>query len=351
MADEIYDPEFQKRPSYANTEDLEDLRSQAAQDASFEDFREKEHISLEGKAVQLQGKRVNDQQIKKAKALDLTWEFEGTEYALFTANKTGNVGSPIMNPATGVQAGIVFADFAWEDSKPFLDHLNLQLRDERNSRDEESVRKRANVTAQNSRLFKEVVQRGAVVKIDAQGEKTKPLPRSREELLAMAPEIQSQLIDDWLGNFHIQRYLAPGTDDLDMLLSSETSTIQFTAKIGNFKSPAHVLLFTFDIPSADARRNYEDASFSASSKQEGEKSVTIYNINQKAKLSFAKRYFKSVEGVVLGTNGEVEISTESLYRFQETDKKSVEDFKAAFNPHWWIRLADELAGAFNFTGK
>ena len=291
-----------------------------------------------------------DPQLAKAKEIDLAWKFEDKEYGLFVANRTGNVGSPILNPATGKQMAILSAEFAWDDGRPFLDHLNLNIRDERSSRDDESVRKRANIVSQNARLFRDLVQRGSLIKIDAYGEHSDLIPKTRDELLAYPPEIQSQMIDDWLGNFHIERFFPIGSDDIDAMLSN-SETVFFTAKIGNYKSPAHVLLFEFTTPSPDARRNYENDSFSPGSKQDGDRMVNTYHVNHNTKLQFARRYFKSVSGAILSKTNDVEINTDSLYRFQEGNIEQVNAFKEQFNPHWWIRLADQLADSFNFAGK
>lgn len=291
-----------------------------------------------------------DTQLHNAKKLNQTWKFDGTTYPLFVANKTGNIGSPIMHPSTNRQIAVLGADFAWEDSQPFLDHLNLKIRDERSSREDESVRKRANITRLNSGLFDELVQSGSMIKIDEFGDQSEPVEKTRDEMLAYQQEVKSQLIDDWLGNFSVERYFPAGTDEVDAMLTN-TETVFFVVKIGNFKNPAHVLLMEFAAPSPDARRSFEDDTMFLSTKRDGDQMVETYNIKQNAKLNFGKKYFVSVDGVVIGPGGNFEPDTNDLKPVDKNDSGSVEFFKASFNPHWWIRLANELADSFNFRGK
>lgn len=289
-------------------------------------------------------------QLTKAKDLNMTWKFEGAEFPLFVANGTGNIAAPIIQPGTNKQIAVLGADFMWEEAKPFLDHLNLQIRDERSSREDETIRKRANITRLNSGLFKDLVQRGQMIKIDEFGEHSEPIDKTRTEMLAYAQEVQSMIIDEWLGNFHVERYFPAGTDEVDAMLSN-AETIFFKVFIGSYQNPAHVLVFEFTAPSPDARRSFEDDTSFMGSKRDGDKIVETYNIKQQAKLAFAKKYFKNVEGAVLGPRGEFEPDVKELKPIAESDTDSVKAFKSQFNPHWWIRLSNHLADAFNFSGK
>lgn len=292
----------------------------------------------------------HDPQLETARKEGLTWMFEGTEYPLFLANKTGNVTAPIMHPTSGRQIAAIGADFMWEQSQPFLDHLNIQIRDERNAREDESIRKRANMTRLNATLFDALVQRGQIIKIDEFGDTSEPEDRDRQAMLTYLPEVKSQVINDWLGNFHVERYFPAGTEDIDAMLSN-VDTVWFLAKIGDFKSPAHALLLEFASPSPDARRSFEDDSSFLGTKREGDRVIETYNIKQNNKLNFAKKYFRSVQGAVLGPVGDVEPSTSSLVKISAGDDEAMKSFKSNFNPHWWIRLANQLGDAFNFTGK
>ena len=289
-------------------------------------------------------------QLAKAKDLNMTWKFEGAEFPLFVANGTGNIAAPIIKPGTNKQIAVLGADFMWEESQPFLDHLNLQIRDERSSREDESIRKRANVTRLNSGLFKDLVQRGQMIKIDEFGEQSEPIEKTRAEMLAYAQEVQSMIIDEWLGNFHIERHFPAGTDEVDAMLSN-ADTIFFKVLIGSYQNPAHVLIFEFTAPSPDARRSFEDDTSFMGSKRDGDKIVETFNIKQQAKLAFSKKYFKSVEGAVLGPKGEFEPDVKDLRPVAESDTDSIKAFKSQFNPHWWIRLSNHLADAFNFSGQ
>lgn len=281
------------------------------------------------------------------------FEHKGVKYPYFIANKTGTVGSPIFHPDTKKKIGILGADFAWENSEPFIRRMDLKIRDERNVREDESVRHRANIITQNSRLFRDLVQKGFAISIDEEGETGKEVAKTRDEMLAYRPELQSQIVDDWLGNFHIRRVFPDGLSGLDAIVSTPDK-IYFECGIGTYKNPTQILLLEFNVPSADACRSYEDDTFLAGSKQEGDKQVTSYNVNHTRKIQFAKKYLDSVKGAALVRDekmGEVDIDTEDLVLFEANDTEALKKFKSAFNPNWMILLADELAGCFNFTGK
>lgn len=278
------------------------------------------------------------------------FEHNGIKYPYFLANQTGNIGTPLVHPTTKQQIAVLGADFAWEDSEPFVRHLNLNLRDERNVRDDESVRRRANVVAQNSRLFADTVQRGWLIEVDEDGSKSEPKEKTREEMLAYPPEIQSQIMDDWLGQFHVERFFPEGQSSVDAMLSTPDK-LYFTAKIGNFKNPTHILLFGVNVPNPDQRRAYENDTFQAGSKQEGDKQISTYSIDQAAKIRFSKKHMDTVDGAVLGKNGALDPDEAEI---RVIDPSSIEDmkaFKKAFNPEWHIRLADAIADCFNFSGK
>jgi hypothetical protein len=290
----------------------------------------------------------DDPQLDIARAANNTWTFEGKEYAKYMANRTGTIGTPIIHPVSNKKVGILIADFAWSEAQPFLDHLDLKLKDERNVREEVTERKRANLRLQNANLFDATVQQGSIVKLDEFGDQSEPILKKRDAMLAYPPEIKSEAVDTWLGEFHIERYFHPGTDEVELLLA-EPESIWFTAKVGDYKNPAHMLLFEFSTPSPDARRNYENDTFIPGSKNERNKITTYYFVNNKAKLNFAKKYFKSVSGAVLGKDGEIEVDTADLKPIQ--DAETVKQFTKAFNPYWWIQFADAIAGAFSIGGK
>lgn len=278
------------------------------------------------------------------------FEFEGSKYPYFVANRTGNIGSPIINPQTGKQMAILGADFMWTETAPFLEHLNLNIRDERGSREDETYRRRANLVTQNQKLFGELVQSGYIVKIDEFNGKSEPIAKTRAEMLAYQPEIQSTLIDDWLGNFHVERYFPAGVTDVDALLATPES-IFFKCLVGDFKNPAHVLIFEFDVPNPDQRRSYENDTFLSGSKADGDKVVSVYHVQHQAKLRFAKKFFRRCEGAMLAKEGEVNVEIADLRAIEWSDSDLTKEFLRGFTPSWWVRLADELAGCFNFAGK
>lgn len=293
---------------------------------------------------------LSDKQIENAKALSQTWNFDGADYALFVANKTGNVGSPIIHPVSKKQVAVLIADFTWESDKPFIDHLNYNFHQETRVQDDEAIDKSANFTTLNTKLFEDVVAGGRLIKINEFGENSEPIEKTRDEMLAYSPEIQSQLIDDWLGNFHIERYFPEGTDEIDAMLSN-VDTIFFTAKIGNDRNPAHVLLFEFNAPSPDARRNFENDAANRGVKQKDNKTITTLYINQNARLNFARKHFRSVQGAVVGPSGHFEPDTSMLKEVVESDAVTTGRFKECFNSDWWMKLAGPLSKAFNFSGK
>lgn len=290
-----------------------------------------------------------DPQLKEADAVGNTWEFEGNKYAKFVANKTGNIGMPILDPKTKEKKiAILGASFSWSDDDCFVEHLNFKLRDERGVRDNETVRKRPNIVARNAKLFDELCQFGYLIKIDEFGEQSEPVEKTRDQMCAYAPEIKSDLIDLWLGKFSVERYYPAGTDDVDLLLS-EPESISLLCKIGDFLNPAHVMILEFNTPNADARRAFESDIMEATMSNEGGKAITTYHVNNKAKIRFARKYFKGVKGAVLAPNEAFELYPADFREI--SDDIAVANFKTAFNPHWMVSMADALADCFDFAGK
>lgn len=282
---------------------------------------------------------------------DNVWEFEGEKFVNFVANQTGVITIPIKHPNDPTKiVAYIGAEFMWEGQTPFLDHLTLDTRDERNVRDSETERKRANITQKNAKLFNELVQSGFIIKINDVGEKSEPVRKTRDEMLKYQPEVQSELIDAWLGEFHVQRYFPGGVGDIDALLTDPESVF-FKCSIGDHKNPASVIVMEFGVPSPDARRSYETDTFAAVSKTEGEKAITGYYINNQAKVKFAKKYFRNAQGAVIGPTGQFDIDTESLKPLVPTDTESVKEFQRNFCPTWWVGLADQLASCFDLAGK
>jgi hypothetical protein len=292
-----------------------------------------------------------DPQRETAREVGNTWEFEGREYAKFVVNRTGNIAIPIMSPADRTKrVAVIAADFLWDSDEPFIEMLDLDVQDIRDNRGDKSVERRsANMVQQNAKLFRATVQRGWFTKFE-DGELGPESPRTREQMLAYAPELQSDLVDLWLSKFQVERHFIDGTDDIESLLS-EPQNIWFKCKIGDPDNPAHVLLVKFTTPSAEARRNYENDTFTPVSKQEGEKTVQTYYVNHKAKLRFARKWIASVDGAVLAKDGEIDVDTVDFRSISELDKTSLFNFRDWFNPVWMVQLADKLKDSFSLAGK
>lgn len=280
-----------------------------------------------------------------------TWEFDGMTYPKFVANSTGVITIPVKHPTEPTKViAYIGAEFLWETKVPFIDHLTIDTRDERNMREEETERKRANLIQKSSKLFTELVQGGFLIKINDVGEKSEPIKKTRDEMLRYQPEIQAELIDTWLSEFHVERYFPDGVDDVEALLT-EPDGVFFKCRVGDYKNPTSIIIMEFGVPSPDARRAFETDTFAPVTKAEGEKSVTRYYINYQAKIKFAQKYFRNAQGAVLGVPGEFEIDTDTLRGIDTADGETVKQFLKHFCPTWQISLADQLASCFNLAGK
>ena len=291
----------------------------------------------------LENGQADNPQFQEAKEKGLTWEFEGKEYPLFMANSTGNIGIPIVVGEKKV--GIVIANFDWSGkspkSEPFLQHLDLDIREVTDTKEDLSERQRKNLTTQNAILFRAIVQNGIFIDLDEFGNQSEPKEKTYQEMCILPPELQSDMIDRWLGEFHIERHFNEGVTSLEALFG-EMESIMFKVKIGNFQNPAHVLFFEFDVPSKKARDTFKDKRVRRRQRFEGKQQIEFITVDYPLKLKFAKSHLRSVGGVCVVENG------------IETPVKNDEQlklFRDNFNPEWFMSLADALHDTFSMAGK
>lgn len=294
---------------------------------------------------------VMNEDLQRAIDAGNAWQHDGKTYAKYIVNGTAGVGATMTHPVEKTRPiAILGADFLWEGDEVFIDHLNLAIRDERNVRDDESQRKRKNITAQNAGLFHETVQRGWLVKIDEDGTKSERIDKTREQMLNYAPEIQSDIINAWLGKFTVERYFPNGTDDVDSLLS-EPESVQFLCKVGEFKNPAHVFILEFNTPSSEQRNAYADDTLIAGTRTEGDTVISNYMINNKAKIRFFRKHFRKViDGVALAPAATLDFDDAEIQPVTD-NKVDLDRFKKEFCPHWQVIIADKLSDCFDFGGK
>lgn len=284
---------------------------------------------------------IQKSEMKDAESKGLTWKFEGETYPLFLANKTGNIAMPIPHPNTNEKMGVLGANFAWEQAEPFLLHLNIDLKEISNLKEEGlSTTKRKNLTQQNVNLFTKLIQDGFLIKIK-DGEESEPINKEKDAMLLYPPEIQSDLIDKWLGSFYIERYFPEGFDELDALLG-QTDRIHFKCKIGDVKNPAHVLVLGFAKPDEVARRDFEDKVRKREYKQEGDIQTTYITINHKVKFNYAKNHLREVQGAVV----EEKVDGGAMAVKNIDSKDGLKLFRDGFCPQWFIRLGDALHDTF-----
>lgn len=302
-------------------------------------------------AVAGEGQPQIDPQLDAARKAGNVWKHDGKEYAKLVVNGTASVGATMMHPVEKVRPiAIIGADFLWESDDLFIEHLNLGIRDERNVREEESKRKKKNITTQNAELFKETVQRGWLVKISEDGSKSDRVEKDRDQMLSYAPEVQSDIVDVWLGKFACERYFPDGTDDVDALFS-EPDSIFFICKVGDYKNPAHVFILEFNTPTREQRSAYENDTLIPGTHTEGDTIISTYMINHRAKLRFFRKHLRRVvDGIALAPNHELDVDEAQVRSITESDA-DLTQFKKQFCPNWAIQLADSLSNCFDFGGK
>ncbi len=280
-----------------------------------------------------------DENLEAAKAAGNTWDFKGKTWELYLANQTGGMARPVV--VEGETVGIIGAEFAWNESEPFLDYLDFEFRNETNIKDQVTESKNKNEIIQGAKLFRETCQKGFLIPIDEFGNRGEQQDLTRAELMEMTDaETQSDLAINWIIQYRIRRHFPEGYSKLKEAL--KPSNLFFEFYIGENKNPRHCLLFEFDVPTKDARRSYEDDVRHTEREQEGDNVIVRTIIDNKKKLNFAKKYFRSVKGVTLNQIGNP---------FQEGNDQHTKDFKLGFNPRWFIALADEIVDAFHTTGK
>lgn len=282
----------------------------------------------------------------------LTWKFEEKDYPVFIADRTGNIGVPLIHPNTDKKVAVIGANFSWEEQKsqPFLDHLNLHFEDITNANEEVSETKRKNLTKQNVNLFSSLIVDGWLTKINEFGESGTQVAKTREQMLSYPEDIQSKMIDEWLGRFYIERHFPQGSDEIDILLG-QVDSVFFKCKIGNVQNPAHVLLLEFKLPSNDAQRAYDDDT-RREKRPLDRPNVRLIEIKHDVKLRYAKKHLIGVQGaVVISENHDGGITTHVDNILPVNSDQTLKQFKDGFNPQWFVRLADALHGTFNIMGK
>lgn len=276
------------------------------------------------------------------------WQFEGKTYPLFLANKTGSIAMPIIHPQDNTKKiGIISANFAWETDEPFLDRLDIARVDKANLHDEWTKRENESLTLKNAKFFSETVQFGTSTDIDDTGEKKEEILKSRQKMLAYRKPVQSDLVGFFLRECHIERFLPEGVTKLDALLA-EPEELIFTMKIGDYNNPAHLILLNCNVPSDEAITNYQKDSFTSFQNNDGD---WRYGRDNQKRLNFARKFVKTVQGAMLGPVGELEFDDSQIVEITPTDEKAIQTFLKNFNPDWLIKLADEIAGAFNLGKK
>lgn len=281
-------------------------------------------------------------------AVNFNWEFEGRTYELFLVNRTGAVGMPIMNPRDKTKAiGAIKAEFMWQSSDPFLDRLDIETIDKAAQHSDWTERENESMMLKNARCYSEIVQCGESIQYDELGEVKSVTRKDREGMTAYRKPVQSDLISYWLREFHIERFLPEGMDALDALLSNPEE-LHFTCKVGDYDNPQHLLLFRFKTPTDDAISAYQGDTFKRRQNTEGDWKHTRDNEHR---LKFARKYLVSVSGAMIGPAESFEFDDSKLIVVKDSDEESLTLFKKNFNPDWLIRLADEIAGAFNLGKK
>lgn len=323
--------------SEVTTESKEYVLDEATQQALAEkDFENRKEITAT--------KMVKEEEVER----DLTWEFEGKKYDLFLANGTGGIGMPIIHPTDkDKQLGTLSAQFSWDNPKDFIKHLTIETIDKASQHGDWTERENESMMLKNANLFKEIVVRGSAIDFDDLGEPKEAVEKDKSQMLAYRKPVQSDLIQFWLNECHIERYLPEGVTSIDAFLSNPTE-IYFTIKIGDYNNPRHLLFVEFNAPSDEQIASYQQNSFSRGQNNEGDwKFWSDNNI----RLSFAKKHLQNVQGAMLGKLSELDLPLSDLILMQKNNEAHLKQFKDGFNPIWMIRLGEELASAFSLGKK
>lgn len=280
----------------------------------------------------------------EAKQQNMVWTYEGKEYPLFLADKTGNVVIPLKDGDT--KLGYVGANFHWEKAEPFLNHLDMERRSVRNLDDGETQDEKRDFRRQNIKLFGDTCRDGFVIDINEDGTESPENFQSYEDMQEFPLEIRSALIDKWLGSFYIERKFEKGGSKILSLLK-KNSTVSFIGKVGSRHNPAHLILFELNVPNEDERVAYDEYVYEIRRKTEQRRETTIVEIDFTRKLQYAKKHLISAQGVAVNVAPK---GQEPEYK-TVTDATTLKAFKDSFNPEWFMSLADALQDTFNIVGK
>lgn len=270
------------------------------------------------------------------------WNYEGKEYPMFIADSTDSIGVEIRKQSDDTHPiGILVSNFKWEKSEAFIDRLDYELEDKR---DKENFveRHRANIDRLNAHCFDEITTGGKLIKL-VDGIEDSSVDLSHEDMLRRTTELKSNSINQWIKNFHIERFFDKGVDELDALTTASVDSVKFVCKIGDQKNPSSVLLLEFAVPSDDARRAFDDNRTKSQSKYENNVETIYTAIDWKRKIQYAKKHLRFASGAAVLIDGQIVPVTDS--------PDALKQFKDSFNPDWFMQLGDALQDSFNIGGK
>ena len=342
-------PSNWKESNVIDEVEKEDVPSEFAKEQSKNNFNEKELLAKKMEELR-KVEETKEEVLYKfmEQERDLTWEFEGKKYDLFLANGTGGIGMPIVHPTdANKQLGVLSAEFAWEKPKAFLDHLDVETIDKASQHGDWTERTNKSMMLKNALLFDALVQKGQSTDFDDLGEAVKTVDKTRTEMLAFRKPVQSDLIQCWLNECHIERFLPKGVTSIDAFLSNPTE-VYFIVKIGDYENPRHLLFVECNAPSDEQISAYQDNSFSREQNNQGD---WRFSWDNEKRYAFAKKHITSVKGAMLGKLGELIVPLEDLTLMEQNNDAHLKQFLNGFNPEWLIDLGAQLAGAFNLGKK
>lgn len=271
-----------------------------------------------------------------------TWDFEGKHYPMFVVNGRDSIGIPVKRNKDDLEPiGILGCNFAWGNSEPFRNRLDLGWKRVTNTKESLSEQHRKNLDRQNADCFDAICADGEWIAIK-DGEQQPPVKLSAEKMRSRTTEIKSNAISEWVTSFHFERYFKGGFDEFEALTGGDAEQIYFKCSIGDVKDPNHILIIGFVPPSDDARREYDDKKTKNETKEESGQQIVYTEIDNARKLRYAKKYLHSVQGAV--------VESESVLMEVRNDE-TLKIFRDKFNPDWMFRLADALQDSFNIGGK
>lgn len=283
-------------------------------------------------------KSQHEEQIAAARAAGNTFEFEGRELEMYVARGEASVATAVMRPGTDDETGALLVHhFSWENADAFVARENSFWTSlSRVGRRTEQKVKTAHQTTVNSEFYRKIVA-GGTLKVPKGNNQFDDRELSREEMIEHSniyPESASEAIESWLDAPKV-KVLTKDSGSFEFLFTAQDVT-QVLWHLGPRDNPTAAVVFSFNAPSAEERKKYDESVQSVDTKRSGDVSTTHVEESFQQKIKYGTKHLVKVEGAANGSEG------------VQVTKADIPAFITRFNPIWFGDVVETMHASFDF---